>query len=52
MKIYPISNFNKLRPYNNDFLPGQKQKRPKPVEIDAKINKIWEINDILQSRRK
>ena len=36
IKIYPIFNPNKLRPYNNDPLPRQKQKRPKPVETDEK----------------
>ena len=40
IKIYPIINHKKLRQYNNDPLPEQKQKRPKPVRIDKKTIKL------------
>ncbi|KAH0605690.1 uncharacterized protein H6S33_004912 [Morchella sextelata] len=50
MKIHLVFHVSLLSPAANDPLPGQKQLPPPPVEIEGQEE--WEVEDILDSRKR
>lgn len=50
MKIHPVFHVSLLSPEAGNPLPGQQQAPPPPVEIEGEEE--WEVEDILNSRRR
>ncbi|KAH0610200.1 uncharacterized protein H6S33_011727 [Morchella sextelata] len=50
MKIHPVFHVSLLSPEANDPLPGQQRLPPPPVEIEGEEE--WEVEDILDSRKR
>ena len=48
--IHPVFHASKLAPYTEALIPGQKPSPPQPVEI--KGNEEWEVEKILQHRKR
>ncbi|KAM4062448.1 integrase core domain-containing protein [Hirsutella rhossiliensis] len=49
--IHNSFHTNLLRPSPNDPLPGQYNTPPPPITLDAKGEKLWAIEEILDSKR-
>ncbi|OWT42324.1 retrovirus polyprotein [Pochonia chlamydosporia 170] len=50
--IHNSFHTNLLRPLPNDPLPGQYNPPPPPIALDERGEKLWAIEEILDSRRK
>lgn len=47
VRIHPVFNVNLLRPATEDFLPGQRQPPPPPIEVEGVEQ--WEVEEVVDS---